>query len=73
MALSCLDAYLVNIKYNANIDAPINAKIEPIEKMVKPGLNIINTPMKPKAIALQRRQPNLSPKKGTERPATIRG
>ena len=56
--LSCLDAYLVNIRYMANNDAPINAKIEPIDKMLNPGLYIINTPMKPKAIALQRLQPN---------------
>ena len=73
MALSCLEAYLVKIRYNANIDAPINAKIEPIEKMLKPGLYIIRTPMKPKNIALQRLQPNFSPRKGTERPATISG
>ena len=55
------------------MDAPINAKIEPIEKMLNPGLNIISTPTKPKAIALQRLQPNFSPKNGTERPATISG
>ena len=50
-----------------------NAKIDPIEKMLNPGLNIIITPTKPKAIALQRLQPNFSPKNGTERPATISG
>ena len=37
------------------------------------GLNIISTPTKPKTIALQRLQPNFSPKNGTERPATISG
>ena len=36
IALSCLDAHLVNIRYNANIAAPINAKIELIEKNIKP-------------------------------------
>ena len=53
--------------------APSNAKIEPPEKIDKLGLIIVITPMNPKAIALHLLQPNFSPKKGTDKTATIRG
>ncbi len=55
----------------ANKIAPMRAKIDPPEKISALGLKIIITPTKPAAIALHLLQPNFSPKKGTESPATI--
>ena len=49
------------------------AKTDPSEIILLLGLKIIMTPMKPIRIAVQRRHPNFSPKKGTDKPATIRG
>ena len=48
-------------------------KVNLPEKISKLGLIIIITPKNPKAIALHLLQPNFSPKKGTESPATING
>ena len=49
------------------------AKIDPSEMTLLPGLKIMRTPIKPVSIAVHLRQPNFSPKKGTDKPATIRG
>ena len=49
------------------------AKIEPSEITLLAGLKIIKTPIKPVNMAVHRRQPNFSPKNGTDQPATIRG
>ena len=51
----------------------IIAKIDPSEITLLVGLKIIKTPIKPVSIAVHLRQPNFSPKKGTDKPATMRG
>ena len=53
--------------------APTRAYIAPSEITLVVGLNMIITPTKPTKIAVHLRQPNFSPKKGTDKPATIRG
>ena len=53
--------------------APTIAKIDPSVITFVFGLKIIITPIKPVKIAIHLLQPNLSPRNGTDKPATING
>jgi len=60
-------------KLKAPRSAPAIASTCPTPTAAKPGRIMTRTPAKPTAVAVQRRQPTLSPSSGTERAVTSIG
>ena len=72
-AVSDFETYRVKIRYTANMIAPMIAKTDPSEITFVVGLKITITPINPMNIANHLLHPNFSPRKGTDKPATING
>ena len=70
--LSGKTQYLIHIKDHKKVICHWKKRLM-ISDVFEVGLKITITPTKPTNIAVHRLQPNFSPRKGTDKPATIRG